>query len=127
VIVISEQKLKFKNKHAEKLLDDLAREATRASDHSFDAELDQSSFILKAQIFKPEIKKVEVNGLQNLQSQPRRHNNVSLALLLEDPSILGICDRFKVQLNDGSTRVFSITKDSITLNNESCEMLLLQE
>ena len=126
-MVVSDSKLKFKNKHADKLLDDFSKGINSARDDSLDQNFDHSDFMLKAQIFRPELKKLSENSPLTLQTQQSMPNNVSLALILEDSSILKICDRFMVALDDGSTRFFTIMNDSITLNNESCSMLLLQE
>lgn len=61
-MVVSDQRLKFKNKHADKLLEELSKEASQANDHLLDPDFDQSSFILKAQIFRPDFKKADVNA-----------------------------------------------------------------
>jgi hypothetical protein len=127
VMVVSESQLKFKNKHADKLLDDFSKGINNARDESLDQNFYHSDFMLKAQIFRPELKKLSENSPLTLQTQQSMPNNVSLALILEDSSILKVCDRFLVALDDGSTRIFTIMNDSITLNNESCSMLLLQE
>lgn len=42
---------------------------------------------------------------------------VSLIQIVEDPAILGSNDQFKIKVADDKKRVFSITRDSITLDN----------
>jgi hypothetical protein len=68
VMVVSDSKLKFKNKHADKLLDDFSKGINSARDDSLDPNFDHSDFMLKAQIFRPELKKLSENAPQTLQT-----------------------------------------------------------
>ena len=121
VLVLSDFKVVFKNNHADCLIQAIGKELRQDTVLTEESAYDETHAFLHSQIFKAILR-------PNATSRPLRGPIlVSILDIIGNKKLMSVSKHFEVNLSDGSKRIFTLTKEPIALENQPCEMLLLQE